>query len=597
MTASRNQPEQAQLFDYVFLPTWLPDETIFSLASRYHVFNCEPQARKTAKLLFGSQRAGSHHDFPAGIAHFERVTQRQLGDASSIIYSHAILPYYLPFHSIADQASFIAAMQGPLIGSLKYRLGLQRSGLRAHHPLKACPQCMEQDRQQFGTAYWHCHHQYPGIWVCRQHQCYLLEANVKTNGVGRFLWFLPDERLFPDSGQTTDGIELEALPILLSFAAMTEALTSLPTGFAFNLPNLHATYLQQLTQNDWLTSAGSLRLKSLVASFAERYRTLKKTPEFGLFLTSPEAVEKLLTGLLRHGYSASHPFKHLWLIEFLFGDWPTFFTRYTACQDNSASVCNSSDRQQVVSERSDPRLYQLIELLTVQHVSMRQAAQTLNIDFMTASNWAAQAGIATQHRPKTLTQDLRTRVINGLKSGLNKNTVASECKTSNQTVNRILRTEPYLYETWKLACKERLKKHWRNCLLAFIEENPTATRKLIRQQCQAGFIWLYRHDKDWLNLHLPPATPPQKTNYSRTPWAERDQQFVIEIRQILPQLSLEFSGKKIPLWALFQALPSLKAKADQLAKLPKTKQLIHSLCGRIKWNTEQDDSTDLFKDS
>ena len=44
--------------------------------------------------------------------------------------------------------------------------------------LKFCPLCLEEDRNKYGEAYWHRHHQIPGILVCLKHEIALLDSQV-----------------------------------------------------------------------------------------------------------------------------------------------------------------------------------------------------------------------------------------------------------------------------------------------------------------------------------------------------------------------------------------------------------------------------------
>jgi hypothetical protein len=49
---------------------WLPDETLFSLCSRYHRASGNQLPTTTCKALFGHKLQGAAHDFPARLNHF-----------------------------------------------------------------------------------------------------------------------------------------------------------------------------------------------------------------------------------------------------------------------------------------------------------------------------------------------------------------------------------------------------------------------------------------------------------------------------------------------------------------------------------------------
>ena len=51
--------------------------------------------------------------------------------------------------------------------------------------IRFCPLCLEEDRNQYGEAYWHRHHQIPGVLVCLKHGVALLDSQVslETDGI------------------------------------------------------------------------------------------------------------------------------------------------------------------------------------------------------------------------------------------------------------------------------------------------------------------------------------------------------------------------------------------------------------------------------
>ena len=67
-------PETDKLFPEYQLLSWLPDETFFSLVSRHHQLWGHITAAQTCQLMFGSARAGVHHDLPNSLGAFAQRT-------------------------------------------------------------------------------------------------------------------------------------------------------------------------------------------------------------------------------------------------------------------------------------------------------------------------------------------------------------------------------------------------------------------------------------------------------------------------------------------------------------------------------------------
>lgn len=214
--------ELAGRFDFgPGLLEWLPGETLFSLISRQHRLSGRRLAAETCRIFFGSARGGSQHDFPTCLDELAHRTGGLLGSAEEIATRGTLLRFYAPFKSQAIVESCVAAMRGPSLGSLKFKLGLLTSRFRAHHPLKYCRSCVEVDAATEGSAYWHVEHQYLGVWVCSQHHRPLEEAAVKANGVGRHLWFLPaDVAIQRESVRANLPVQWSAAPTVSGLAKM-----------------------------------------------------------------------------------------------------------------------------------------------------------------------------------------------------------------------------------------------------------------------------------------------------------------------------------------------------------------------------------------
>lgn len=173
----------SDLFAQSPILAWLPDETLFSLVSRLNALWGANDAGRTAMLLFGSRHAGGQHDLPGHLGEFERRSQGRLGSAADIALARTSLAFYRRFLSAQLEQGIVDEMCLGQAPHLKYRLGLLTSRFRAHHPLKACPACMEEGRERHGWAYWHVAHQHPGVWACLIHGEPLRESILKSTGV------------------------------------------------------------------------------------------------------------------------------------------------------------------------------------------------------------------------------------------------------------------------------------------------------------------------------------------------------------------------------------------------------------------------------
>ncbi|WP_034296404.1 TnsD family Tn7-like transposition protein [Herbaspirillum sp. RV1423] len=317
---------QIDLFPTSGIANWLPNETIFSMCSRYHKLSGNLLASTTCKQLFGHAQKGTAHDFPSRIDMFVQNTGGLLGTTDDIIRERTLLPFYLPFRSAVDEEAAFLAMAGSGIGSMKFQLGILTSRFGANHPLKACAECMEEDQKNFGTAYWHLSHQLPGIWICLAHEQPLMMASEKSNGIGRFLWLLPNQQVLTsiDCRQFCS----RELAAAIKISQTAERLLSLQRGFHFDSRILVKTYHSALSKRGLLTNSGKLNNTEIGAAYSMFAGELSHIPDFSNVTENPNAFGGLVLRLLRNPRSGTHPLRHILLICWLFDTWGSFWDAY-----------------------------------------------------------------------------------------------------------------------------------------------------------------------------------------------------------------------------------------------------------------------------
>jgi hypothetical protein len=248
---------------------WLPDETLYSLCAREHIFSGDLRSDTTTGRLFGRSRQGVRHDIPALVDTYLGNTRDRLHTPfSDLIENHTILPFYLPWRSSQCEERVLSEIRSGRSGNVKSLLGLMSSRFGAEHPLKYCPICCSVNAARFSTTYWHLNHQYPGVWSCQSHFCKLIAASVKTNGIGRYLWLLPHQSpgfdgALPPEHAPTDWLTFTSLII--------DAVRGL-SGQRIDYERLRQTYATMLVES------GYGRGKSTAESTAHGIGLLRSTP-------------------------------------------------------------------------------------------------------------------------------------------------------------------------------------------------------------------------------------------------------------------------------------------------------------------------------
>ena len=115
------------------------------------------------------------------------------------------------------------------------------------HPLRFCPLCAQEDRKQYGEAYWHTEHQIHLLPLCPKHHCRLVEAEQKPSMVlSRQLVTISPEEIQPDCHATDAELALtELLHQWYQFPLEKQA-------------NQHSDNLDRATENAGLLGDGSV---------------------------------------------------------------------------------------------------------------------------------------------------------------------------------------------------------------------------------------------------------------------------------------------------------------------------------------------------
>lgn len=559
--------------------SWLPDETLFSLCSRFHYLTGHLTAAKTCQQLFGHSQQGTQHDLPARLDYFARISGGLLGSAESIARTRTLLPFYLPFHDARMVSNAISAMRGGGIGSLKFRLGLLTSRFRANHPLKACASCIKGDIGALNTSYWHLTHQIPGIWVCPTHKELLLVAQQKHTGVGRFLWYLPNQT--------------DLIPALLSPASDTlKARLQKVSEFALHIPGMtpstfSAGQLADCFRRQYMKiglQAGSrVRLGNAATEFSQFCEPLRIVPEFRALPGTEQEANSQLSRQLQVTRGSANPIRTIVLAASVFGSFGEFMAAY----ENSSSCDVPLITGEGLPESLNPMVDPAIQLISEEGLSCRDAAARLGVATNSVIAWASNAGIPVQRRPKVLKPPIRESAIADLRAGHDKATIATTYGISVETVTRLLATVAGLRTAWNEARFLATQRKYREAWSQAISNNPSSGAKAVRMLEPAAYGWLYRNDLAWLTEQLEQVPMVRKGNNSKTDWDRRDRELATLVAKIALELSEKTPQPRITLQLIYQHAPSLKPKLAKLDRLPLTRQAIELATKKPPAKSEQ----------
>lgn len=569
------------LFQGPRIRSWLPNETLFSLASRQHVLSGNWRHSETCRQLFGHARNGCAHDFPSNLeALFDR-TDGQLGNVEDIVYGHTILPFYFTFRKEIDKRNALACARNGGIAGLKARLGILASRFGASHPLKACPACMTADVVGHGTSYWHLDHQYPGVWICPLHDQILQAGSVRVTGLGRFLWYLPAEaELHPPwtSDECPLALTEEARTIFKSFGECAIQSARLAEKFHFDRDRLVTIYRAKCLESGLTSNSGRQRLDRIAKAILPLCLILRRIRELESLPSDREQVFLQFSRMLSMERAASHPFRHFVMILVLFGTWGAFWEHYLSWHDKAISTDLRREQNFLKPETApDDRVQRFLELIQNQKFSISGAAATVGIDTQTGLVWATRAGHTISRRPKILTADVRAQLMAAIRIGKDKKVIDADFGVSVQTITHVLQTEVGLSTQWHGARFAKSQRLHRRCWSKHFSKYPLETQQDFRRSSPASFMWLYRNDREWLAQQVASRQTRVGSNYSNVPWDARDKVLASQVLQSGLAIKLAHGSKRITLGQVCQKVPGLKSKLSKLKSLPLTRNAISTV--------------------
>ncbi|HFL7943210.1 TPA: TnsD family Tn7-like transposition protein [Pseudomonas putida] len=299
-----------------FFPTGFPDETLHSLISRYARL-CGLRSSWAAFADVKFARAFSQNvAFPSRLADLAAVLPQGTElSVIELIERHTLLPYYAPFlsHSQLDQVRKSMAGDG---GALTLTVGVNASRIGFASRVRCCADCIAQDHDEWGVAYWHRVHLLPGVLVCPYHGTLLRVLDHRWSSRNSRYLNLPSDDIVQAHTVSLD-IESRYLFALRDIALRSQQV--LESGVSA-LPPCAVRYalVQGAVKLGLASQTNRLKLQLLAGHIGQSFAALPSVWEFGVLGESCEDMPAAwVTKLLRKPRASHHPLKFILLASAL----------------------------------------------------------------------------------------------------------------------------------------------------------------------------------------------------------------------------------------------------------------------------------------
>ncbi|AXQ98787.1 TnsD family Tn7-like transposition protein [Pseudoalteromonas piscicida] len=461
----------------VYYPTPIKGETVFSWVARAHSYSGYPSFRNQSLKALQIKTELASTEFPSYIA---KLAQSSCVDEQWIVQFMTGINYYRPFQTQAQFQQLQTDLLSGNTASTYSRYGMVANRLLTEPVLKSCPACVTYDEAQHGFAYWHVIHQLAGVTCCPLH-------GVKLHSEKRI-------RSFAAQPETSEVVDASISEFNLSTCI---ALAFIDEPISFAKDDLVRVLKNRLLEMGMVTACGNIRKRLLVPMMIEEIGKLSDCVHF----------KRLACGLMRGSYPANlfyqphhqyHPLKYYFLIHCLFGSWESFKAAMEAQPEEEPktpiepSQCPSSliDNSLIIKCLKDGESMRKIAAKTVKSITYIKKV-------------AANNQIAVDKRPSKIFSFDERDIWRKLVVGETCTEIAKEFEISVGAVEQILRKHQYLKPLRKKIWSYKELCNHRAILKSYFEVNPQHTRKQFRDANSASYMWLYRHDKEWLAANLP----------------------------------------------------------------------------------------------
>src|SRR6266568_2742074 len=497
-----------------------PDELLYSLWARFSDHVGYFSEKYILRELFGSDRITPIIDLPCHLGLFtEKLSADCEYTVDNFIDQHTLFPFYSPFMS-QERAStlrelMIANESRGLPQGFYRRFGIANSLVPRMSWLRYCPICWQEDRTNFGEAYWHRSHQVPGFEICPLHGTFIENSSFRIrhrNPSGKTLFsaesILPiASPRFADSSPLCKG--------LICIAEDIDYLLQHP-GISLS-PHLFRDQYRTLLATRGFLKRGIVNHIDLLNAFINYY-TSSLLCQFNCEMNNSCIYSYWLVRLVTEA-RYQHPLHHLLAMHFLETTAKDFFNQEIKCPSPfSKGPWPCLNPTCVHYHQKCVNTYQLKEAQTKENrpigifactcgfIYSRKGPDTLPEDAFQKDS-VLSYGAAWEAKLKELWADptlTRREIADFL--GMSEENVTNRAIKLHLTNTRVSPRKKKGKSLRLIRDTQWCRAKW----LAVVESSPEKGRTFLRKIEPSLYKWLNNNDQEWFITHLPPRKTSRK---------------------------------------------------------------------------------------
>lgn len=335
-----------------YFPEIYPDEMLYSVLARYHRHVGNPAITMTNEDLFGVRQIRSSFDVPSYVNKLaERIPPQRGLTADRMVFDLTLAPYFVAFLP-TDRRRDALEKQASGYASLHVELGINASVVPQIERFRFCQDCCDAMIEERGELWWKRAHHFPGVLVCPDHGCPLMETGTGfwTKGQHGFVAATPII-CSKDAKSLAADVQNVDLDKLCRIAQASAALLISP-GEIGSYEEMTSSYREALFDAGLMRSRNQVDVAALIDGFAAHHGgILRLLPGV---LDREGRFDRWLLELVRTNRKGTHPLQHVLLRSFLnalpareapFGDGPWTCPNPVADHGGAATITTVEEKR------------------------------------------------------------------------------------------------------------------------------------------------------------------------------------------------------------------------------------------------------------
>ncbi|MCD9186290.1 MAG: TnsD family transposase [Pyrinomonadaceae bacterium] len=522
-----------------------PDEILYSAAARYHHRAKNKRTSVTARDWFGEDAYRVVVDFPSHLDYLiSALPKGHIYTADILIEKHTLFPFYVPFLPAGRAEKIREYLRSSVDGGAVYPLlGMLTSKITLN-ALRYCPLCAEEDRQQYGEAYWHRVHQIPGVFACAKHKLFLNDGYAHPRSVeDRNKHFVCAEEVINLSLIQPLDLTNADHKVHFQIAEDVEWLSKNNLN-DLTLSDFNARYRYVLFNSRLLTFGGSLSLTKIKQKFTELFSAELLNETACLVKGKSTWIDRLFN----NPDGTQHPVRHLLFLQFCnysleeFIKLPTKIKPFGKPPFPCLNPAAEHFQQPVIEkvhitnkQKSDTEISGTFycECGFVYRKFGRDEKGKRRFEF----DRVVQFGATWDNALKQIFEQGEPNLEEiAKKFGVVERTLLRQLVRLGLT-NKYETLMPKRLGKARMSFEEieekrtAIREEW----LKMLRENPKLSRSKLRWVNETVHSWLYKNDRIWLQENYPKLKTKQ-TKYKLVNWNDRDEETAPKIKDLADEL-------------------------------------------------------------